>query len=199
MKIRSPFILGFTFFILFSSDLVIGEENNGRRVSWEDLRIISERNIFSRNRVKIEPTRNLEPRNIKKTETREEDYLVLRGITKQANRFVAFIEDSRTGEVKKVIKNGVIGKGKIGNITLDYISYEFEGGSSTVKIGMTMSGETAGMNSAYASGFEMPGQQNFISFPATSQEDKPQVKISDESAKDILQRLKERRKKELGE
>lgn len=199
MNRRLYIVSGFTLFMLFSSTFVIADENNKDRVSWEDLRILSERNIFSRNRVKFAPTRNVEPRNIKRTETGEEGYLILRGITQHANRFVAFIEDSRTMEIKKLLKGSMVGKGRIKNITLDYITYELEGESSTVKVGMTMGGEVAQMNSGYASGFEMPGQQNSIAFSSTAQENASQVKITDESAKDILQRLKERRKKELGE
>jgi len=199
MNLRIAFISGFTLIMILFSGFAAGEENKVNRASWEDLRILSERNIFSRNRVKTVIPVNIEIQDEQRVEVKEENYLVLRGITQQANRFVAFIEDNRTMEVKKVLKDGMIGNGKIGDITLDHITYVLEGKPATVKVGMSLSGVAGGMDSGYPSGFGTPGRQSFISIPSNSEEDTPQVKVTDESAKDILQRLKERRKKELGE
>jgi hypothetical protein len=198
MNLRSYITPGLILFILLSPASVWGDENTNEKAIWEDYRILSERNIFSRNRVKVEKPVFVEPRSIQREPDREEGYLVLRGVTKQADQFVAFIEDSRTMEIRKVLKNGIIGKGKIKKITLDYITYELEGKSARVNIGMTMGGEAAESVSGYDSGFEAPKQQDFLNFSPTVQEE-TKAETTGESAKDILQRLKERRKKELGE
>jgi hypothetical protein len=195
--------ISFTFYcltllIILSSASVSGEENNSGRASWEDIRVLSERNIFSRSRVKVAPQPAVELRSIQREATREEDYLLLRGITKQANRFIAYIEDSRTMEIKKVAKDGAIGKGTIKDITLDYVTCELEGKSVMVKIGMTMGGQDAGAAPGYTAGFGSFQQQDILNFSPSVQTD-IQATPMNENSKDILERLKERRKKELGE
>lgn len=198
MNNRSFIIYGSTLFMLLSATSVFGDENSRTGVSWEDFRVISERNIFSRNRIKIERPQLNESRNIQRVERREEGYLILRGITKQADRFVAFIEDSRTMKVKKALKGEMIGKSTINDINLDYITCEFEGKISMVKIGMTMGEQTSVNLSVYPSGNEPLQQQSFSNFSSNNQTDM-QVSPDNENTKNILQRLKERRKKELGE
>ncbi|MFC1494456.1 hypothetical protein ACFL6W_04170 [Thermodesulfobacteriota bacterium] len=199
MNPRSSIITVFTLFMLFSSAAVSGDESIREAASWANYRVLSERNIFSRNRVKINRSQFIEPVNIQREPEREEGYLILRGVTKQSDRFIAFIEDSRTMEMKKVFRDGMIGKGKVRDITLDYITYELEGKSARVNIGMTMGGDVAQKSLDYAGGFESPKQQEVFTFPSTGQAGKSEVKPSAENVKDILQRLKERRKKELGE
>lgn len=190
---------GLLILIFLLPSFASGEENAGTGASWQDYRLLSERNIFSRNRVKTVQQQFTQPVNIRREEIREDGFLVLRGIIRQAGRFIAFIEDNRSGEIKKVLKDGVIGKGKVRDITLDQITYELEGKSAQVKIGMTMGGEVAQAGSGFSSGFTAPVQQTFIDFSSTGNVSQPQAKTSGEDMKDILQRLKERRKKELGE
>ena len=187
-----------TLLIILSSTSLTGEENKRGRASWEDIRVLSERNIFSRNRVKVAPQPAVELGSIQRTAAREEDYLILRGITRQANRFIAYIEDSRTMEIKKVAKEGAIGKGTIKDITLDYITCELEGKSVMVKIGMSMGGQDSGAAPGYPAGFGSFQQQDLLNFSPSVQTD-IQATPMNENSKDILERLKERRKKELGE
>jgi hypothetical protein len=266
-------IIGLSVLIVLSASLVQGEETNNIKNSWDDYKILSERNIFSRSRTKVVPVVN----EIKQPVivVPEQTYYTLRGITKQAEEFVSFVEDSRTMTVKKVRKGDRIGPGKAGDITLDDMSYVNGGKTISVKIGMTLEGRTSGSGGPnYSSGSNAfqgnrqvqsvgqaqamgqgpgmgqaqgPGQaqgmgqnqgnsqfpgvgqaQGSGQFPAMGQaqsmpqpqgtgqvqltgqsktagQTQPAVKAgsqtgqSDQSGGDVLQRLKERRKKELEE
>lgn len=224
-------------FILFFAALVSGEETNNIKNSWDDYKIISERNIFSRSRTKAVPVVNEIRQPI--IVVPEQTYYTLRGITKQSEEYVSFVEDSRTMAVKKVRKGDKIGPGKAGDITLDDMSYVNGGKTINVKIGMTLEGRmsaSGGMN--YSSGSnafqgnqqlqaagQAPGmgqQPSTGQFPGMGQaqsmlqpqgtgqvqstgQSKTSVKAGsqtgqgDQTSGDVLQRLKERRKKELEE
>jgi hypothetical protein len=144
-------IIGLSTFILLSAAVVQGAETDNVKNSWDDYKILSEKNIFSRSRTKAVPVVN----EIKQPVivVPEENYYTLRGITKQAEEFVSFIEDSRTMAVKKVRKGDKIGPGKVGDITLDDMSYVNGGKTIDVKIGMNLEGHTSGSEGLnYSSG-----------------------------------------------
>jgi hypothetical protein len=222
-------------FILFSAPLVQGEETN--KNSWDEYKILFERNIFSRERTKIMPVVN----EIKQPVivVPEQTYYTLRGITKQSEEFVSYVEDSRTMAVKKVRKGDMVGPGKVGDITLDDMSYVTGGKTISVKIGMTLEGRTSvsgginysagsnafqdnrqlqasgqaqeigqgpGMGQAQGAG-QLPamGQAQSTGQPGAAGQTQTAVKAvsqtgqGDQGSSDVLQRLKERRKKELEE
>ena len=109
----------------------------------------------------------------------------------------------------------LIGDGKIKGMTLDYISYELEGESTRVEIGMNFEGQVSSSGTQYSSSWfdDSQGSSSFSEmgqFPDMDQsqpasENKvtaqpvPETQQQDESMDNILQRLKERRKKELEE
>ena len=187
-----------TIILLFFAVTARGDENSKDELSWEDYRVISTRNIFSRNRMPDVKPAFSESGPIPEREIKEESYLVLRGIVKKDGRFVAFVEDNRTNRVKQVLKNEEIGNGKISDITIDFISFKLEDNIIKVKTGMSLEGQVAGMMPTRSSGFGIPQQQNFFNFSSEPQTDvKATPQNEDNNA--ILQRLKERRKKELGE
>lgn len=198
MKICLYEIIILAFILLFNAVTAAEDESSKAGLSWEDYKIISTRNIFSRNRMPESIPTFSGPSQVPVRELKEESYLVLRGIIKKDGRFVAFVEDNRTNRIKKVLKNDEIGNGKISDITIDFISYKLEDNTIKVKTGMSLEGQAAGMMPARSSEFGIPQQQDFLNFSSEPQTD---VKVTpqNEDSNAILQRLKERRKKELGE
>jgi hypothetical protein len=186
------------FILLLHAAAVAGDENSKAGLSWEDYKIISTRNIFSRNRMPANIPSFTESRPIPEREVKEETYLILRGITKKAGQFNAFFEDSRTNRIKQILKGEDIGNGKITDITIDFVTYKLGDNTIKVKTGMSLEGQAAGMMPARSSGFGFPSQQNFTNVSSGPQTDVKTTPQSEDSNA-ILQRLKERRKKELGE
>jgi hypothetical protein len=156
----------FSLLLMSSTAFVHGEESKAAASkSWDDFKIISERNIFSRNRTK----------SIALTETQrpvivipEQRYHTLRGITKQPDGYVSFIEDSRTSNVAKHRKGDSVAGGKITDITLDDISYKKGGKTLKIEIGMNLEGQTSAVSMQNAS---VPGgPMNNSGFAATGQQ-----------------------------
>lgn len=189
---------GTVLWVLVSAAVWCADADNGT-TGWEAYAIVSERNIFSRTR-RPRSTAGIESVKQTPTVTRtEQSYLVLRGVVREKGVFISFIEDSRTGEVKRVREGEVVGGGTLAAATLDYISYRLGDADTRVDIGRTLEGEVPEASSPqYNSGggfYSDPS--SFDSQKTTSTAD--QTVVSEGEAKDILQRLKERRKKELGE
>jgi hypothetical protein len=167
--------------------------------SWADYSIIAQRNIFSRTR---RASITVPPRTVEKAPTAvrsEQSYLVLRGVVKERDVFISFIEDSRTGEVKKVRQGEAIGGGMLSGVTLDYVSYSLADVDTRVEIGRTLEG-----NIPETSTFSYYSGSGFLTQPDQGEsrqavEPAQQTVVTGDEAKDILERLKERRKKELGE
>jgi len=126
--------------LMSSASFVYGEETKGAVKSWDDYKIIAERNIFSRNRTKVvvlsETQRQVET-------VPEQRYHTLRGITKQADGYVSFIEDSRTSIVTRYRKGDPVAEGKIADITLDDISYKRGGKTLKIETGMNLEGQAS--------------------------------------------------------
>ncbi len=169
------------------------------RGAWEEYSIISEINIFSRTR---QPRRTESAQTVKRAPAvvrTEESYLVLRGLVREDDVFTAFIEDSRTGMVKRIRDGEAVGGGILSAAGLDSVSYRLGEKDARIEIGRTLEGEIpeTAASSYYEDDYYYPTQESFDYQQTTSTVDT--TVVSDDEAKDILQRLKERRKKELGE
>lgn len=174
-------------------------ETEAEKSSWEDYSIITQRNIFSRTRrAKSTVSAEVVDRTPKVTRS-EQSYLVLRGVVREKDVFISFIEDSRTGEINKIRPGEAVGGGTLSDATLDDITFKLEDADTRVEIGRTLEGKVPETSSSsYYSGTGYYLQQGSYETQQTIQPVEQTV-VSDEEAKDILQRLKERRKKELGE
>jgi hypothetical protein len=158
-------IIGFSVLLMSSAAFVQGEETKvAVSKSWDDYKVIAEKNIFSRNRTK---TVVLTEEQRQAMAVPEQRYHTLRGITKQANGYVSFIEDSRTSGVTRYRKGDAVAEGKIADITLDNISYKNSGKTLKVEIGMNLEGQISATgaqtstmpgNSKGNSGFGAMGQ-----------------------------------------
>lgn len=144
-------IIGFCMLFLSCCAPAAAEETGPAAKSWDDYKIITERNIFSRYRTKTAPVSQLQQPAVV---VPEQGYYTLRGITKQPDGYISFIEDSRTAMVNRFRNGDSIAKGRITAITMDYISYENQGKTLRVEIGMNLEGQVSGTGMQYpSSGF----------------------------------------------
>jgi hypothetical protein len=129
----------------------------------------------------------------------EQSYLVLRGVVRDGGAFISFIEDSRTGEVKRARQGETVGGGMLSDVSLDHISFKLADTDTRVSIGSTLEGETP--ETASSSEFSGGGFYTRQESGGGQETIQPVQKtvVSEDKAKDILERLKARRKKELGE
>ena len=173
MVIKSYRILIFATLLLSANSLSAAEPEKTKGF-WQDYKIIAQRNIFSRSRRSFVEKRSDGPKRISPPES----YMVLRGIVRQGNEYIAFIENTSTGKTIKAKLGDSIAKGKLKTLTLDHIEYEADDNVTKVKVGNTLLGNSP--------------DRNFTS--ANSEGD--DLELSSEQS-DILKRLMEKRKKEL--
>jgi hypothetical protein len=193
------------------------------KTKWEDFRILTDRNIFDRNRrppvvrpPRIEGSRlTITPQPPKPVDT--DQYIVLLGIGLEGPQYTAFFEDSKAGKILQVLTGDVVGKGRLRAVNLDSVQYDRGGKFSTVKVGYTLTGtQAASMGfatpapsaSAAASGTSPSGSSRLTSIapttgPATTQPTTaPSTGATSAPAsdglQDILERMRQRREQELG-
>ena len=109
--------------------------------SWDDYRILLDRNIFRRDRRARRSRTSTQPR---ATYTYDSDStLVLTGIARRDGEFVAFFEDTRAKTVARVRVGDAVGKGKVERINLDEVAYAREGAVTAVGVGRNLMGTMA--------------------------------------------------------
>lgn len=158
---------------------------------WATFKVIVERNMFSRQRGAAE-------RRQRQTEERPvavpdpESYCRLRGIAQENGTFVAFVEDTRSGETLKLRQGDSVARGSIESLDLDSIVYRLEDRTITVAIGQDLLGGRGAVT--------MTELMEWTPLPSTSPSGAPTTPAApsgDEA--DILRQLMERRKQELGQ
>ena len=168
-----------------------GADAPASQPAWETYRVLVERNIFSRSRARRLPFRApLAPQ----ATPRPEALVVLTGIVLQGDERVAFLEDTMTGATVKVRAGDQVAAGRLKNITLDYVEYEIGGRTEKIRIGRSL---------RRAPPASMPARAPYAAAsrptkaPAAAVSAPPTTGKS--SAEAILERLRQRRQKELGE
>ena len=155
--------------------------------SWDRYRILTERNIFSRDRrrhvVLRGPTSQPTTRSAGAA-------IVLRGIVRQGDDYIAFFEDTGTGQTTKARAGESVGKGRVKRITLDYVAYETGGREAQVRVGTSLAGTPAPRVTAASS-------QPVVSGTPTSRAGAPKTPLGGAEALSIIERLRQRRRKEL--
>jgi len=141
-------IVGFSILLFYSGAFASGEEPEKAPRSWDDYKIITQRNIFSRYRTKAVPMSQVQEQVLV---VPEQSYYTLRGITKQSDGYISFIEDSRTVSVTRFRKGDSIADGRVTEIDMDHISYENGGKDLSVEIGMNLEGHVSGAGMQYLS------------------------------------------------
>lgn len=163
-----------------------------------DYSILWERNIFSQDRApRREPTqRYTRPAPV----YRPERDVVLRGVSQMDGRWVAFIENTRSGGTQRVRAGGQVARGRIKSVALDRIEYEAEGKIVEVAIGQTLEGSSSQplvTYEPYEPGEEgpeeaaVPGDTEVSAGPASPAGD------PDEEGLSLIERMRRRREQEL--
>ena len=114
----------------------------GKADSWDPFRLLAERNIFLRNRRRPEPRRSESPRPVADDGERR---IVLTGTALSGAEFVAFFENTRTGDTIRARAGGAVGAGQLNAVTLDGVEYEADGKTTRIKIGFNLAGEAGSL------------------------------------------------------
>jgi len=160
--------------------------------SWDAYEIIIQRNIFSRDRG--QPVARGRPSGgYEETTPRIERHLMLIGIAREEDRYLAFIEDIWSGETTKVRIGDNLSWGWVTSITLDSIEYNSDGEEVSVAIGEYVDNRSPSVSASR----ESPERAGETEVPAGEVvEERPAATSGEES---ILERLKRKREKELGQ
>ncbi len=166
-----------------------GAQQGRAQVLWEDYKVVVERNIFARDRGKRPTTTAAEP--TMSPPPRPERYFLLTGIVQQGEEGIAFFEDTRTGTTSRIRAGESIAGGRLANITLDYVEYESDGQTVRIKVGKNLEGSLTAPAVPYEF-FESAGPLE-VPESGTSGE----LGAVDNDAAGILERLRQRRQREL--
>jgi hypothetical protein len=216
MKTRmSLFILLF----MLPGGFAFARVGDGQESFRRSYRILLERNIFSQDRRAYVPERE---RPVYKAPPPPpiESTLLLTGISRQRGQTLAFIENTATGRIERHALSSPIARGRIQSLTLDFLVYARESEEGTVDpnadpnapvegktppppqltkvwIGQTLMGEGSTGSQAFTGSI---GTESFAApttGPSQTQDDSTTPADSGEQS-DILKRLLERRRQELG-
>ncbi len=117
-------------------------ENPGSAASLDDYRVLWERNIFVRNRSRRRKPRPVATRPVVAVVVDTDERFVLTGAVQMGRVWVAFIEDTSSGETIRARAGDSTGSGKLVKITLDYVDYERNGSTVRIEVGGTLAGTT---------------------------------------------------------
>ena len=115
---------------------------------WEDYRILSERNIFVRNRSSGTGRSSMSAASVappRPAADSNDARLVLTGIVQQGAGHVAFFEDTRSGKTTTAAVGESIGRGRVTAITLDAVQYAADGAAVKIAIGSSLAGVAVSM------------------------------------------------------
>lgn len=167
---------------------VRGAAGPGRGKPWEDYEVLIENNMFSRDRGRPEATA-ADP--VVREAPSPERYVLLRGVVNNGDEFVAFLEDMRSGEMIRARSGDEIVRGRVADITLDGIVYERGDARAEVAIGQNLE------KGAGAPPPPTPGAPDGDAGEASDDEQPPPAPST--GADDILERLRQKRRRELGQ
>jgi hypothetical protein len=110
----------------------------------EDYRVLSERNMFLRNRARP-PSSHRAPTAAPPAADTGDGRIVLTGIIRQGEDYVAFFEDTRTGKTTLAQVGALLGRGQLVTITMDAVHYACAGNTVKIAIGSTLTGAAASL------------------------------------------------------
>lgn len=160
--------------------------------SWDTYKIVVERNIFSRQRgPRVE--RSIRQVPVAPPAPDPESYVILKGIVQEDGEFIAFLEDTQTGQILRVRRGDGVVRGKIKALTLDSLEYERDGRTTTVAMGYDLQG---GHGAATFTGmYDLTQAYSAPSGQTTTESSSP----PSEDEAEILRQLMERRQQQVGQ
>ena len=187
-----------------------------RSAPWESYRVLSERNIFLRDRAR--PPSHRPASSAAATAAGDDDErVVLTGIVQQGEDYVAFFENTKTGKTTSAQVGAPLGRGRLIAITLDAVQYLGDGTATKIAIGSNLTGAattfpkptitTTGPGAASAARATAPTLSTpstpLTPSPTQSPTAPPQAAAGssadskDSGAAGILERMRQRREQEL--
>jgi hypothetical protein len=139
-----------------SSASPVADDPNASKTGYERYTILSEHNIFVKNRVQRSrgPTTRDTSR---EPQRRPEQAFVLTGcVIENENMYAAFVENAQSGATTRVTVGENIATGKVVEIGFDYLEYETGGQRTRVEIGHNFTG-AAVSTSTYVNSFPTTG------------------------------------------
>lgn len=184
----------FVFLLLFLADVsfALSAEREGDAQFWDNYRVLVEQNIFSRQRGRALRRDDDKPK--ERPAPALESYFVLKGIVRQNEEYVAFLEDTRMGETVRARAGDSIARGRVKNLTLDNIEFEMDANSITVEIGDSLQGKAPIRSVTYNDLVEWSQSSSGSSGNEASGQETGRSSDDDE----ILRRLMDRRRRETG-
>jgi hypothetical protein len=160
--------------------------------SWAGFNIILTRNIFSRQRIAWRPRQVEEGPKPSVVTRNPEAYYVLKGVVQENDDFYAFIENSQEGTSVQLRRGDPVARGTIKSLTLDGLEYQMEGKDPVVvRMGYDLEGGTGVLTTNQ--------MFNLASAPSSSTSTSGKSTESGAEAAEILKRLMEQRKQQVGQ
>lgn len=162
--------------------------------SWNKYKIVVERNMFSRQRgPRVDRSRRQRQVPVAPPAPNPESYVVLKGIVQEDGAFIAFLEDTQSGQILRVHKGDKVVRGVITDMGLDSIEYEFEDKTTTVTMGFNLEGGRDG--TTFTGMYELSQTYSSTAEGGTTE---PSTPPSEDEA-EILRQLMERRQQQVGQ
>lgn len=161
--------------------------------SWASFDIILKRNIFSRQRTAPRPVveRREEPPRVMPN---PESYYLLKGVVQENDDFIAFIEDTQSGTVLRLRRGDPVARGTIKTLTLDGLEYLNEDRTTVVQMGRDLEGGHGNLTTR-----QMLDLVATPASPPTGPSTTRPTTAPSGADSDIIRRLMEQRKQQLGQ
>lgn len=179
-------------FLLADVSVVLSAEQGDDAQFWDNYGVLVEQNIFSRQRgraLRRDDDKQKEP-----PAPAPESYFVLKGIVRQNEEYVAFLEDTRMGATIRARTGDSIARGRLKSLTLDNIEFELDSETIKIEIGDNLQGKAPTSPVTYDELIEWSQSSSESSEKQTSGQEEGQSSEDEE----ILRRLMERRRREIG-
>jgi len=120
-------------------------DDNTDKSTFDHYKVLSEHNIFTKNRRPPSTQRSRDPRSDRPPSKPEVAFVLTGCIIENENKYVALVENVQTGVTLKVSPGDPIASGKVTAIGFDYLEYESGGQKTQVEIGHNFTGSVASL------------------------------------------------------
>ena len=166
----------------------------GQQDSWGSFSVILQRNIFSRQRMPVRQRTQAEEVRTPVVTRNPESYYVLKGVVQENDDFIAFIEDTQGGTVLRLRRGDPVARGTIKTLTLDGLEYLREDKTTVVQMGRDLEGGHGNLTNRQM--YELAATPTS---PASGQSTTSPAAAPSGADSDIIKRLMEQRKQQLGQ
>jgi hypothetical protein len=158
---------------------------------WAKYDIILARNMFSRDRIPkrkrdamVEPPKNM---------PNPESYFLLRGVTQENSQFIAFVEDKQSGSVLRLHQGDHVARGTVKSVNLDGLEYQLADKTTPVSLGYDLEGGRGAVTAGELASLSQTAA------PAAQGQSAGSPAAPSANEAEILKRLMEQRKQQLGQ